>query len=691
MRAALTGLLACLLLLASPAAGRAAPAPPFPELFPDATRFEQEAGPPPVTAAYRGDELLGWAFSSSETVGSVGYSGRALDILVGLDAQGRIAGARLLSEEEPIFAAARTRAELESFLESYRGRPVAAHLEVRRGGGEGAVAPVSGATISSLVINDAILRAARAVARAKGLFGQPGGIDRESFEPADWAALLADGSITAHRVSLGDAAALLAGQGLRPEAAVAAAADEDPAGLFVELFVGLASPARVGRNLLGAEAFAQATAGLGPDDHLLLVAARGRYSFKGTAWVRSGSFDRLALAQGDRTVRFAKEDHVRLDELEIAGAPELREAALFVVRAGQGFKPAEPFRLQLLIPGRDAGGGRGHAVLETGYQLPSRYVAAAPPEAPSAPAWAEIWRGRVPDLLILGVGLAVLTAVFFFQDQVARRRPLWRRLRIGFLLFTLFWIGWYTSAQLSVVHVLTFGDALRTGFRWDFFLLEPLIFVLWCYVAVALIFWGRGVFCGWLCPFGALQELTSVAARRLRVPQLDVPFWLHERLRALKFVIFLVLFAAALGSVAQAQLLAEVEPFKTAIVLRFVREPPYVAWALLLVAASLFVERFFCRYLCPLGAALALPARLRQFEWLKRHWQCGRECRICQVQCPVGAIQPEGTIHPGECIYCLKCQCNYHDDRLCPPMIERRRRTERRAALAAKAASGEAR
>jgi polyferredoxin len=199
------------------------------------------------------------------------------------------------------------------------------------------------------------------------------------------------------------------------------------------------------------------------------------------------------------------------------------------------------------------------------------------------------------------------------------------------------------------------------------------------------------VFCGWLCPFGALQELTSVAARRLRVPQLDVPFWLHERLRALKFVIFLVLFAAALGSVAQAQLLAEVEPFKTAIVLRFVREPPYVAWALLLVAASLFVERFFCRYLCPLGAALALPARLRQFEWLKRHWQCGRECRICQVQCPVGAIQPEGTIHPGECIYCLKCQCNYHDDRLCPPMIERRRRTERRAALAAKAASGEAR
>ena len=326
-------------------------------------------------------------------------------------------------------------------------------------------------------------------------------------------------------------------------------------------------------------------------------------------------------------------------------------------------------------------------MLEIGYRLPARYLAPAPPEPPPAPAWREVWLGRVPDLMVLGTALAALTGVFFFQDGLARRRRLWARLRVAFLLFTLLWIGWYAAAQLSVVNVLTFGDALRTGFRWDFFLLEPLIFVLWSYVAVALIFWGRGVFCGWLCPFGALQELANRAARRLGVPQVKVPFWLHERLRALKFVIFLALFAVALGSMAQAQRLAEVEPFKTAIVLRFLRDWPFVAWALLLLAAGLFVERFFCRYLCPLGAALALPARLRQFEWLKRHRQCGRECRICEVQCPVQAIQPEGTIHPGECIYCLKCQCNYHDDHLCPPMIDRRRRAERRAALAAKPAS----
>jgi NosR/NirI family nitrous oxide reductase transcriptional regulator len=114
-------------------------------------------------------------------------------------------------------------------------------------------------------------------------------------------------------------------------------------------------------------------------------------------------------------------------------------------------------------------------------------------------------------------------------------------------------------------------------------------------------------------------------------------------------------------------------------VLRFDRPWPYVLYALALLVAGLFVERFFCRYLCPLGAALAIPSRLRQFEWLKRRWQCGQSCQICAVNCPVQAIHPEGRINPGECIHCLACQVNYLDDRVCPPLIERRKRKERRA------------
>jgi polyferredoxin len=189
------------------------------------------------------------------------------------------------------------------------------------------------------------------------------------------------------------------------------------------------------------------------------------------------------------------------------------------------------------------------------------------------------------------------------------------------------------------------------------------------------------VFCGWLCPFGALQELTNRLGRRLGLRQVRLPFALHERIWPLKYVVFLGLFALSLGPMSLAIRFAEVEPFKTAIVLRFDRSWPFVVYALALLGTGLFVERAFCRYLCPLGAAFAIPARIRQFEWLKRHRQCGAPCQICALDCPVQAIHPDGRINPNECIHCLACQVNYYDAYVCPPMIDRRKRREKRAEI----------
>ncbi len=92
------------------------------------------------------------------------------------------------------------------------------------------------------------------------------------------------------------------------------------------------------------------------------------------------------------------------------------------------------------------------------------------------------------------------------------------------------------------------------------------------------------------------------------------------------------------------------------MILKFMREWWFVAFALVLLLAGLFVERFYCRYLCPLGAALAIPARLRVFDWLRRYPMCGNPCQRCAHDCPVQAIQPEGDIDPNECIQCLNCQ-----------------------------------
>ena len=184
-------------------------------------------------------------------------------------------------------------------------------------------------------------------------------------------------------------------------------------------------------------------------------------------------------------------------------------------------------------------------------------------------------------------------------------------------------------------------------------------------MALGLLFWGRGVYCGWLCPFGALQELTNEVAQRFGVPQITVPFAIQERLWAIKYTLFLAILALSFYSMEQALVLAEVEPFKTAMSMRFIRAWPFVLFVVALLVAGLFIERFYCRYLCPLGAALAIPAKLKLFDWLRRRSQCGRECRLCETKCTVGAIDPIGRINPNECILCLRCQMIYHDPKTC--------------------------
>ena len=300
----------------------------------------------------------------------------------------------------------------------------------------------------------------------------------------------------------------------------------------------------------------------------------------------------------------------------------------------------------------------------------------------SEPFWASVWRERWWQVVVLCIALGLLTLILLFQDWLTRRPKLLKVIRIGFLLFTLLFIGWYTLAQLSIIHVLTFINALLHQFTWEVFLVDPLIFILWGFVALTLLLWGRGVYCGWLCPFGALQELSFKIARRLGVPEVTIPDVVHERLTALKYVIFVALFGLSLQSIGYAARAAEVEPFKTAIVMHFDRGGIFLVYALALLVIGLFNRKFFCKYLCPLGAALAIPAPLRIFDWLRRRKECGRPCQICARQCEVQAIRPTGEINPNECHYCLDCQVTYWDDHNCPPLSEKRiRREKSKAAL----------
>ena len=137
--------------------------------------------------------------------------------------------------------------------------------------------------------------------------------------------------------------------------------------------------------------------------------------------------------------------------------------------------------------------------------------------------WQAIWLSHQVRIAILGVGLAALTVILFLQDVISRRRRLHRVIRVGFLLWTLVWLGWYAGAQLTIVNLITYIHTLVTDFRWDYLLADPLVAILCAFTLVGLFLWGRAVFCGWLCPFGALQELVNNAARWLRIPQLAIP------------------------------------------------------------------------------------------------------------------------------------------------------------------------
>ena len=550
-------LLLCLLLaLGAMTTCRAEFAAAYPQvraLFPAADRFEEPEGSPPASAVYAGRELIGFAFLTADMVRIPAYSGKPVNVLVGIDTGGHITGARVVQHEEPILAAGIREEELAKFVEQYRGKPASGRIVVGAAReGYASVDAIAGATISIMVINATISRAARMVAESRG-------------------------------IPLPELAA--------PPAAMAAAP---------------APP---------------------------------------------------AAAAAPSTAR---------------PAPPQPNAPARAVAVPAAAQPAP-------------------ALPATAPAVPATSLAAR--AVPEEPIWLALWQQRKAEIAVLVLGLGLLTCILLFQDYLARRPLLLGRVRLGFLIYTLFFIGWYGLGPLSIINVLTFVQALTHEFSWETFLIDPMLFILWSFVAVALLLWGRGVYCGWLCPFGALQELTFKLARKLRLPAFDIPYVVHERMLALKFVILLVLFGLSLQSMGNAIRAAEIEPFKTAITLRFQREWGFVALALGVLLLSMLNRKFYCKYLCPLGAALVIPGRFHSFEWLRRRKECGKPCQACAMECEVQAIRPTGEIVLHECHHCLDCQVTYYNNRKCPPLVERRKRRERTAKApapvrAAPAASG---
>ena len=183
------------------------------------------------------------------------------------------------------------------------------------------------------------------------------------------------------------------------------------------------------------------------------------------------------------------------------------------------------------------------------------------------------------------------------------------------------------------------------------------------------ILWGR-FFCGYMCTFGALQELLSFAGRKLLPGMRKVPARVDKLLKYVKYAVLLavVLLVWAL----QLPVDSSLSPWGvfgallSGNVSLMAETVPTLGFGLLLaiLILSLFVERIFCRYLCPLGALFTPLSAARLFRIRRQESAC-TGCRQCTRACAMGVTVHEDLfVRSGECIDCMKCVAACHPQAL---------------------------
>ena len=612
----------------------------------------------------RDGALAGYIFETNDLVRIPGFTGTPIDLLVAMDTDGTFLDVTVLEQNEPVFVDGLGVEPFVDFLRQYRGLSMRQNIKVGSayGGGDRATSTavtldgITKATASVRIANVTILAASLKVARAKLAGVAPADAARvrtDVRDSAPWDAYLGHLRLTGREVEAAFVGTRFAG--LDDEAAAT------PGEPVADLRFGLLDVPTVGAALLGEEGFRRTMARLEPWEHAVIVLSSGRWSFTGEDFVRGTVPDRLALRQGNLPIPIRDADA----DLEFAtGVPAFAEAKLFRIDGRTGFDPASPWTLSLRVT-RQRGSFRPETEsrdFHTDYRLPERFFER---DAAEAPSWQSSWTARTGELSVLGAGLALLAVLLARPVALTRNPRTFAWVRRLYLAYTLVFVGWVAQAQLSIVNVLALVKAAGTGMDLSFFLYDPPTLVVWGFALGALVVWGRGTFCGWLCPFGALQEFAADAAARLGVRQIAVPAWLET----VKYGVLAVLVGGTALSAGLAETLAEAEPFKTAITLGFRREWPFVVYAVVAVLASTVVFKGYCRFVCPLGAALALLGRLRRFDWIARRAECGTPCQLCRRKCRYGAIRKDGAIRYHECFQCLDCVAIHQNPGRCVPLV----------------------
>jgi polyferredoxin len=183
-----------------------------------------------------------------------------------------------------------------------------------------------------------------------------------------------------------------------------------------------------------------------------------------------------------------------------------------------------------------------------------------------------------------------------------------------------------------------------------------LVLALGLIVGVILV---GGAFCGWICPFGAFQDLLAWIRVKLHLPEVRVPARLDRILTYGRYVSLVGIIAATIASVKL--WFAGWDPYRTIFGLGWLFEfnlaENWLAYlvALVVVAVVLLIPRAWCRYACPLGGAISLLGNLSLLRIRRVESECSG-CAVCNRSCPVKVdVAHADTAVSADCIGCLEC------------------------------------
>jgi NosR/NirI family nitrous oxide reductase transcriptional regulator len=266
--------------------------------------------------------------------------------------------------------------------------------------------------------------------------------------------------------------------------------------------------------------------------------------------------------------------------------------------------------------------------------------------------WGELLGPQALDLTLLAAFIA-LALVSFFRKSV--------RLKYVALVAAVGYLGFYKSSLMSISDVFRLTDLSLPPFSYS------LAWYLFSgFVVVSTVLWGR-LYCGRICAFGALTQLMdAVLPKKIRI---DVPPAIERKAIWIKYGLLgaLVLYYVITKDLARPVQYAE--PFWMFSL--FGTTPMWIGLGVLLTA-TVFVRNLYCRFLCPVGAALGIISNLTVFK-IKRWSEC-KTCKICEKTCEWGAIQGPKIIK-AECVRCDDCERLYLDQQKCPHWIILRRKS----------------